>query len=237
MPFFDDSGVRLEEHKGPLLSSLAILCDQVERMVALNIAWAAQQIPWLMAFAFQGWPMWARVPLALYSALAFTPTTALLFGMLARACDGELLSVRMARESLRRLALPSVVTLVPLYSAFIGLPLLAWWAGRQGWLLVDVVARLAILLLAVCAIYWGPLFAQQPKRSAVYVLRQSVELVWRFPLQTILTGIAVLLGLLLGLISIGGLVLVVPLWVALLEIQQYRDVMRPSELGVLRDDA
>ena len=228
MPFFDDSGVRTEEHRGPLLSAFAVLFDQIERMVVLNVAWAVQLVPLLAALAFPELPLGVRVPLVAYSVLALAPATGALFGLVARACDGELLRLETVREVLREVARPSLVTLMPLYSLFVWLALLAGWAASRQLLVLDVLARLLILLLGVCAVYWGPLFAARPAQSALAVLRESVRLAWRFPLLTVLAGMASLLAAALGLISVGGMVLVVPVLVVLLQTQQYRHVKRET---------
>jgi hypothetical protein len=106
--------------------------------------------------------------------------------------------------------------------------LLAGWAASRQLLVLDVLARLLILLLGVCAVYWGPLFAARPAQSALAVLRESVRLAWRFPLLTVLAGMASLLAAALGLISVGGMVLVVPVLVVLLQTQQYRHVKRET---------
>jgi len=226
MPFFEDSGVRVEEQRGPLFGAFATLFDQIERMVALNVAWAMQLVPLLAALAYQGLPAWVRVLLILYSVVALGPATGALFGAIARACDGELLRLDVVRESLCQAVRPSLTTLVPLYSTFVWLTLLAMWAGSRQVLAVNVLAQLAIMLLGVCAVYWGPLVAARPEQSALAVLRESVRLAWRAPLLTLFTGVAALLALVIGAISIGGTFLVVPVLVALLETEQYRGVMR-----------
>jgi hypothetical protein len=226
MPFFDDSGVRVEEQRGPLFGAFATLFDQIERMVALNVAWAMQLVPLLAALAYQGLPVWVRVPLILYSVVALGPATGALFGAMARACEGELLRLDVVRESLRQAVRPSLTTLVPLYSTFVWLTLLAMWAASRQVLAVNVLAQLALMLLGVCAVYWGPLVAARPDKSALAVLRESVRLAWRAPLLTVFTGVAVLLAFVIGAISIGGMFLVVPVLVALMETQQYRGVMR-----------
>ncbi|MDI7275687.1 MAG: hypothetical protein QME94_06895, partial [Anaerolineae bacterium] len=166
MPFFNDIGVRVEEHQGPLWSTFAILADQIERMVALNLAWSLQLVPMLIGLGFHELPWWLRAPLLAYTGLALGPATAALFGMVARAGEGELLTLEVAREVLGALAAPGLTRLVPLYSAFAWLGLAAAISADAGLLALDVLARLAMLLVGLGAIYWGPLLALRPGLSA-----------------------------------------------------------------------
>jgi len=222
MPFPDDTGVRLEDHRGPLLSAFATLWDQVERMVMLNVAWAIHLLPLLGAVGFPELPRWLRIGMIAYSALAIAPATGVLFGALWQACDQELLSVELVRETLRRVGVASYTRLAPLYSLFVWLSLLALWAARRDLFVLDTVARLLFLLLGVCAMYWGPIFAEDPDRSLPAIVRRSVAVVLRYPLPSLLLSIGVVLALTLGLISVGGIFLVVPVLVALLQIQHYK---------------
>jgi len=221
MPFFEDTGVRTEEHRGPLLSAFSVLLDQIERMVVLNLVWTAQFVPVLIAYIFS-LPLAIRLSLLACNGFLYFPLTGLLYTAIGRACDGELLRVDTVidawRESVRR----SAFVLAPLLVIFPGLVLAAIWAASMNFFLLDVLVRLAILLLGVCSLYWGPLFAAFPGASAVAVFRHSVILMWKYPLLTLLTGCAVVFSLIIGTFSVGGLFLIVPVLIALLETQLYR---------------
>lgn len=231
MPFLDDSGIRAEEHQGPVLGAFAVGLDQLERMVALNIAWAALLLPALAGLGFQALPLWLRTGLVACSLLALAPATGVLHFLLARACEGELLCLEMTREAIRQAARPALTRLAPLYTGLAGLALLAWWRPL---LLVDVLARLGILLLLVTAIYWGPLFALRPELGAVRTLRESARLVGRYPWSTLRTSLAILAVSVLGVASVGGLFLAAPVLVGLMQMQLYRHLMRTKEWKVSR---
>jgi hypothetical protein len=128
----------------------------------------------------------------------------------------------MVIDALRESARRSAFVLAPLLVIFPGLVLAAIWAASVKFLLLDVLARLAILLLGVCSLYWGPLFAALPGASAMVVFHHSVILVWKYPLLTLLTGCAVVLSMIIGTFSVGGLFLIVPVLIALLETQLNR---------------
>jgi len=224
MPFFDDSGTRPEEHRGPFFSTFALLFDQIERMIALNIAWSIQLIPAILAFAFPSFPIWGRALLLAYTAIAIFPATGLLYKMVASACDGDLMNFEAGKEFLRGGFLPSLLTLLPLYSIFGWLVLLAILTSGKQWFIVNVAIQVLFLLTAVCSIYWGPLFVEKPNRI-LDILKTSVRIVWGSPSTTSVTGFSVLLAIALGLVSVGGLFLIVPVFVALLETQVFRNVM------------
>ncbi len=207
MPFLDDTGVRHEEHRGPSWGAFATLADQVERLVAVNVGWSVQLV------------------LAFYSATALAFVTGPLFGLVARASQQEYVNRPLAEQMLAELAIPGARTLAPLYGTlgllFVGTQV----AASAGLLLVDVVLRLVLLLLLLLATYWGPLLADQPNRSMGMIAKESARLVLRNPLLTLLTWGVSLLALLLGVISIGGLFLVVPVLMALLQTQLYQEVI------------
>jgi uncharacterized membrane protein len=230
MPFFDDSGVRHEDHRGPLLSAFAMLLDQIERMVALNLVWSLNLVPALVAWFLPELPLWVRILLFAYTAVAIGPATALVYAMLKQACESDLLSIVMARETFRLIFRSSLFTLVPLYSSFIWLALLASWASQAQLVIIDTIVRLGFLLLTVFGLFWGPLFADRPELSAAGILKESIRLAWRFPLLTMLTWLACLLALVIGILSIGGLFLIIPVLLALISTQLYRHLLRRSVL-------
>jgi hypothetical protein len=229
MPFFEDTGIRTENQRGPFLGAFAVFLDQIERMALINVGWAANQLPMIAAFAFPELPIGLRVIFWAYSGAVIFPATGVLFHLMRRACEGELLRLDLVWEALRELAWPSWRTLLPLYSAFIWLVILAWWAASlPALLIVDVLARLAILLLAAFAIYWGPIFAADPRLSALAVLQRSVRLAWQRPWPTLWMGLVVLIFWGLGILSIGGIFLAVPVLTACLQTQLFRSFSQTS---------
>jgi len=221
MPFFEDTGVRTEEHRGPLLSAFSVLLDQIERMVVLNLVWAAQFVPLLIAYLIS-LPLGVRLALLACNGFMYFPLTGMLYTVIGRACDGELIRVDTVIDALRESIRRSALVLAPLLITFPALVLAAIWAASAKILILDVLIRLAILLLGVCSLYWGPLFAASTGKSAAGIFRHSVILLWKYPLLTLLTGCAVVLTMIVGTFSVGGLFLIVPVLISLLETQLYR---------------
>ncbi len=221
MPFFDDSGPRPEEEHSPLWRSFALVKDQLERLILLNLIWAAQGLPLLLAFAVEQIATPLRFVLVLYTALALPPATATLFAALADLSAGATLDGEMLWQHLRAQFRPAFLKLLPLFSLFYWLALLAGLSAARGWLLVDVLARLGFLLLLVLAMTWGPLLVYRPELSAWGIFRQSLRHFWRFPAPTLGMGLASLLALLLGLVSVAGWLLIVPVLIALFQVQLY----------------
>jgi uncharacterized membrane protein len=224
MPFLDDSGIRFEEHRGPIWSAFALIGDQVERFVALNIVWALQALPGILAFAYPEWPGWLRLLGALYSLVALVPATGILFGVAGLASPGEYIGVDTVRGEVARLALPALRSLSPLMGLAGALAWSAYLAVTAGIMVLDVLLVFVGLVLSLVAMYWGPLLADDPRRSAVDILRLSIALAWRRPETTLLQYAVVAATGLIGVVSIGGLVLIVPVAVALLQAQLYRHV-------------
>lgn len=67
MPFLEDISPQHETQRGPLWEAFAVLHDQIERMVALNIVWALQTLPSMVGLAFPTLPLGLRVALVAYS--------------------------------------------------------------------------------------------------------------------------------------------------------------------------
>jgi hypothetical protein len=149
---------------------------------------------------------------------------------MARVCQYETLQPDVIKEDFRELALPSFLSLSPL----LGTLALFFWlevlTSVMHILLLDVLLRFIILALLVCSLYWGPLFIEYPERSALFLLRQSVLLAWRYPMPTLQTGIVVVLAMVLGVVSIGGLFLIVPVVVALLQTRRYYEFLARQQL-------
>jgi hypothetical protein len=228
MPFFDTTGVNRDRDEGPLWNAFVTLRDQLERLITLNLAWSLQLIPGVVALAFPSVPLGLKIGLLLYSAIVLGPVTGLLFGLAARATDGEHLGIESAKSTLREFAGPSARTLAPLYGL---LSLLGWTTLQLGEVGIDAGAalyllavglRLLLLLLAICALYWGPMVVDRPDLSTWAVMARSARLVLGFPGRTLLVGAAVLLVATIGVISVGGLFLIVPVLIALLQTEMYR---------------
>ena len=216
MPFLEDIGADDEVLQRPIWGTFALVKDNLERLIAANLGWSLQLIPAIVAFGFNSWPLMVRVLLVLYSVTALAPATAILFRFMARVCQYEALRLDMVKDDFRELAVPSFISLAPLFGVlgvFFWLTLLL---STIHILLIDVLIRFIFIVLLVCSMYWGPLFAEDPERAPWSILGQSLLLVWRYPAPTVQTGIVVLLALLLGTISVGGLFLIVPVLVALL---------------------
>lgn len=223
MPFFDNTGVDLDEQRGPIWAAFVTLRDQLERLIVLNLLWSIQLIPGIIAFAFVELPTWLRVPLLLYTGLIVAPITAVLYGLIRAAVQGEPLSRDALIDEWRRVARSGVRVLGPLFGTLGFL----WWLATSiaalggPFLVFDVALRLLLLLGFVAAQYWGPLIAERPDRSASVLLRESTHLAWQFPGRTLQLVAAVLIALIIGAISIGGLFLIVPVVVALLQSHMY----------------
>ncbi|MBM7790120.1 hypothetical protein [Tenggerimyces flavus] len=127
MPFLQDLSPT-DEARSPLWASFATLADQVERLVLVNVGWALQLMPGLVALAFPELPTWLRVALALYSATALPIATAVLYALAAEACRGQHVDLGLAMELCRSFAAPALRVLAPLYGTF----------GVLVWLLVVV---------------------------------------------------------------------------------------------------
>jgi hypothetical protein len=224
MPFVADIGSR-DEPRGAIWQPFSIIRDNVEQFVALNLVWSIQLIPGVLALAFPQWPLWLRVGLGLYSATAVIPATGLLYALAVAASRGEPLSRDLALDALRELLMPSFRVLTPLYGVFGMLIWLALLVGPAA-PFVSTLATLAGLLWYLCATYWCPLLVSYPRTSVTYIAGRSIELAWRYPAETLVTAVVAAVALLVGLISIGGLILIVPVVIALLHTQRYLDLTR-----------
>jgi hypothetical protein len=218
MPFFSDIGPS-EEARSPLWASFATLADQVERLVVVNVCWALQLVPGLVALAFPELPVWLRVVLGLYSATVLPVATAVLYGLAAEACRGQHVDFELAMELARSYCARSLRVLAPLYGTF---GVLVWlFVLLSGVAPVQTALTLVALLWSVCATWFAVTFVASPAASVVEVARRSVRLAWQRPERTLLTWLLTVLALLLGTVSIGGLVLIVPVFVAVLHTHQH----------------
>jgi hypothetical protein len=225
MSFFDDSGPRPEEERSPVWRSFALIKDQLERLILVNLLWALQCAPLIAAWVFE-MPPWLRLLLTLYSVVALIPATGLLFGLTEQLSQGVPLDKDLVLDCLKETWEPSLFKLLPLYSLFGLLGWAAYASGQQGWLLPDALARLLVLLLAVVSLYWGGLFALREDLAFTGMLAQSVRLFWRRPGRTLVMALVSLLTLLLGVVSIAGFFLIVPVLLALYQVQLYHSVVK-----------
>jgi len=227
MPFFENTGLDPNVERGPVWAAFATLFGQLERFIVLNIAWAGQSIPLILALMFPDWPLWIRIPLMLYSGLALAALAGVVYGLVSAAVDGETLNIDLARDYFAKLALPGILTLAPLYGLFGLLISLATWTGSNPSLFIlDVLIRFIFLIALVCSMYWGPLLAESPSESFIGIARRSLTLVWREPGRTLVVMGVVGVTLVIGAISIGGVFLVVPVVVALLQTHMYVVIRR-----------
>ncbi len=213
MPFQDDAGASYEQKRGPLWGVFALFAGQVERMVALNLAWSLNLLPMVIAFAAGDLPLPLRLALLLYTAVLLPPATAALFGVVQQVLRYEDINPALVREQWTLLWLAGYRALMPLYS-LIGLLGFAALTMQDG---AGVLVQLALWFTLVTANYWGPLLAAQPEMQPWAIAADSLRLLWRYPAQTLLVSAAVALVLLIGSISVGGLFLAVPVLSALLQ--------------------
>jgi MFS family permease len=227
MPFFENTGLDPNVERGPLWGAFATLFEQLERFIVLNVAWSGQAIPLILALMFPDWWLGIRILLMLYSGLALAAATGTAYGLVSAAVDHETLSVDVARDYFAKLALPGILTLAPLYGLFgLLIGLTGWIGGNPSLFILDILIRLLLLITLACSMYWGPLLAESPSASFITVGRRSLRLVWRDPGRTLLVMGVVGIALIIGAISIGGLFLVVPVVVALLQTHMVLTVRR-----------
>ena len=228
MPFFDDSGYDETIDRGQFWSAFAIFGGQLEKMIAVNIAWALQFAPAIFAMIFINTPDVIRILLIIYTIIAVPPATAVLYGLMREATNHESIDIGLARELFGELWASGYKSLAPL-SGFLGFVL---WsiniANTANWFIVSVLVQVLLLLLLLSANYWGCILAESPKSSAYAILLRSARLVWLYPLRSLLLSLMVGLAVVLGAISIGGLALVVPVIITLLQAQMYKAITRES---------
>jgi hypothetical protein len=226
MPFLDDTGADDEVLQRPVWGTFALLKDNLERLLATNVGWTLQVLPALAALGFPQLPDALRVLLLIYSATALAPATGLLFVWMSRVCHQEPLRLESLPEDLRTLTLPALLHLAPLYGSLGVCYLAIVFLGLFHVLLLDVLLRLLLLLLTMCALYWGPLFADDPTSSPFLLARQALLLFWRYPGATMLLALLVLLLAALGICSVVGFLLLMPALVALVETRCYQFVRK-----------
>ncbi len=230
MPFFDDNAPDESALRSPVWSSFAIVKDNLERLIAVNLFWSLQLLPALVALAFSWWWPWLRILFVLGSATSLAASTGVLYGMVKRVCEQEPLSLDLLRDTFRELALPSMRKLAPLYGTGGVCLFLVLLVPITRSLALEVAVYYCAILLLVLSMYWGPLFADNPDVSAWTMFKRSVLFVWRYPAQTVISGFVILFALALGAISIGGIFLIVPVLIAILQTRRYQEVAEREHL-------
>ncbi len=220
MPFFDDSGPQPEHEHSPLWRAITLIGERPEQMIALNVLWSGQSAPLLLAWAFPEWPWSLRIVLTFYTALAFAPASAVLLDLLAHLTQGEPVDWYDVRSALSRHWLTSFQTLLPLTSLFVASFWLITWFDAQEWLIAAILARLSVLMLAVVSVHWGGLYLEQ---ATVWgIVRTSFQRFWRRPGQTLGIALVSALAAALGIVSVAGFLLIVPVFIALMQIELAR---------------
>ena len=223
MPFAADIETR-DDSREPIWGPFAVIRANVELLLVLNLGWSMQLLPGVLALAFPQLPLWLRLIMGIYSATALIPVTAVLYALTLAAARGEQVSMELALLSLRDLALPSFRTLSPLYGVF---GVLIWLAIMVGPAMpvMTTLATLTCLLWYLCATFWGPMLVVYPDAGVASVVRSSILLLWRYPAETFVTALVAAVALVVGMVSIGGLVLIVPVVIALLHTQRYLNLV------------
>jgi ABC-type glycerol-3-phosphate transport system permease component len=90
---------------------------------------------------------------------------------------------------------------------------------------LTTLVTLTCLLWYLWATFWGPLLVTHPDAEVASLVRGSILLVWRYPAESFVTAVAAAVALVVGMVSIGGLVLIVPVVIVLLHTQRYLDLM------------
>jgi hypothetical protein len=223
MPFLDDSGAKPEQERSPLVLPMSAFSAQIERLVIVNILWAAQLLPSLLVLSQADFPAVLKIAGVTYTLLALPPATGWLYGMGAAALRHAFINPDLARDAFRELWLPSYRVLSPLYGV-VGVLLVLITAidpANPALVLPDTLLRLLFLLWLTILHYFGPAFVARPNASAWDILRESILLVWRYPLPSLMMICAVVIAAFLGIVSIGGIFLAVPVLIVLLQTAMY----------------
>lgn len=217
MPFVDDAGIIRENHRGPIIDALAVFGEQVERMIAVSVAWAATLFPALVAAAFPQIPGVVRIGLVATTCVSGAVATAALYAVARHALSGDQVCVADAKAAVREQCLPGLRVLAPLAALPILLASAAIVAATHGLTAVQVGLQAGLGVLVVCGVYWGPLTVSVPDATALGVLRGSVHIAWRNPGASVKIAAATALLALLGVVTVAGAVLAVPAAVALVQ--------------------
>jgi hypothetical protein len=225
MPFLQDIDADDEALQRPIWGAFALLKDNIERLLAANLFWSVNLFPGILALAFPAIPAVLRVIMVLYTLTALVPATGVLYIWMARVTRGEPLTLAMVQEDLQEFWLPILLHLMPLFALLGTTLLLIILASSVHFLILDTLLRFALLILVVCALYWGPLFAEFPDRSPLFLLQTSLRLFWRYPGATMLTGLVVLLVSAVGAATVVMYFVIVPTLVALLQTRRCLELL------------
>ncbi len=229
MPFQDDAGVNLDEHRGPLWRAFGLFGDQLERMVVINMFWAIHLLPAFAALGFSSIPFVVRLVLILYTVSVMPLVSAWMYGMIVAVSELEPVTWGLAKDVWRRQAWVGLRTLGPLVGLIGMLVWLIVMSLDSQILLLSVLLELLLIFVLVSANYWGPMMAYYPEWSAPRLLYEAGMLVWQYPAPSLLIFVAVALTSLLGVISVGGITLAVPVFVALLQTQMFLRIAPPEK--------
>ncbi len=224
MPFFDDNAPDESALRSPIWGAFALVKDNIEKLIAVNMFWAFQLVPILIAVAFPG--MWTvlRIVLAIVSATTLAASTGVLYAIAKYVCEGEPVTIDLFRDCWRSYALPSARILAPLYGTLGVVLVLILLSPFTQFLPLQVLLDYLALMLFALSFYWGPLFADQPDASAWQIFKRGARLFWRYPAPTLLSGALIVFLLGIGIFSVAGMLLIIPIIVALLQTRRYQEV-------------
>lgn len=226
MPFFDDNGIDEDTLHSPIWGTFTVLKDNLERLIALNLCWSVNLVPGLIGMAFPSLPLWLRIPLVIYSILVMAPATGTLYVMVAGMNENEPPQLDTIWQTFRAMLIPSIRVIAPLYGLIGCLFWTIVFLAPLRLVAVDTLLQLCLLFLLFLSTYWGPALGHQPQQSLWQTIRETTRLAFRYPYQTLISDAIILLALILGAISIGGLFLIVPVLVAIAQTFRYQDLLK-----------
>ncbi|GCE29689.1 hypothetical protein KDA_51730 [Dictyobacter alpinus] len=225
MAFYDDIDGEEEVLRNPIWSSFTLAKNNIEVLIAINLVWAITLLPVLVALGFGTWPLWLRLPLLGIGVVALAASSGVVFGLVAKICGGEPLTMGLLQETIRGCALDSIRRLAPLYGIFGAGFLVIGLTALTHISIVEILVQFVLLWLLFCSLYWGPLFADLPAATSWTLLSTSLRLILRSPAQSLRTAFIVLALVILGVVSLAGILLIVPVLVALIQTYQYRQLV------------
>lgn len=224
MPFQEDTDIDESALKSPTWGAFTLLGGSVEKLVPLNLAYAVQALPAVLAFVFPQLPLFLRLALAGYTVVGLGIGTGVLYAVVSQLCQDEPPSREILRASFRKLTLPALRTLVPLFTTFAICVVLLIASSFSQQIVLETFAVYVALLLLLSSLYWGPVFVEYPEKSALFIIRRSARLAWRYPQQSLLTGTLSLALFVVGCVSFAGFFLIVPVLIAVLQTRRYQDL-------------
>jgi hypothetical protein len=226
MPFLEDIGPREDPTRGPVMRAFAAFTGQLERLIAVNLLWAVQLVPGFAAVAFGDvLPGVVRLLLLAWTALALAAGTTVLYAVARIAADGGHIGIADLTDAFRELALPGLRSLGPLYALF---GVLLWVLALPAPAGITILAGWLALVALVASGHWAPAVVAHPAYSMSEVLRDSVRRVVRHPGRSLGSTLVWVVLAALGVLSVGGLFLVVPILVALVQTETWRATAVPA---------